>query len=208
MVYNKTNDRAVGNSHKKQKVGKTMEKLFEIVSSFIPEEQKDDIKSKIDGEIDKALKEKETTLKRELSKTYGVNLFEEDVEKAYGNDKFIKKESYNTKVNEYEEQLKALKGEVETFKQENETFKGEKLYNETSVKLITKGFNPDRLNGIRPLIDGEKSADENVENISTIFPELFGDSKRISTTTPSPKPPQSPKTEAEKYIEAQKEKIR
>lgn len=185
-----------------------MEKIYDIVSSFIPDEQKDDIKSKIDGAVDKALKDRDITLKRELSKTYGVNLFEEDVEKAFGNDKFIKKENYDQKMSEYETQLTTLKTELDNAKQENTTFMGEKLYNETSVKLLTKGFKPDRLEGIKPLIDGSKNADENAESIKTIFPELFGDNKRITTTTPSNEPPEIPKTEAERYIQSQKDKIR
>ncbi len=183
-----------------------MEKLYDIVSSFIPEEQKDDIKSKIDGVVDKALKDRDIALKRELSKTYGVNLFEEDVEKAFGNDKFVKKESYDEKMSEYETQLNELKTELDTTRQENTTFKGEKLYNETSVKLLTKGFKPDRLEGVKPLIDGEKSADENAENIQTLFPELFGDNRRTTTTTPSETPPEIPKTEAERYFQSQKKK--
>ncbi len=48
-----------------------MEKLLEIVGSLIPEEQKDDVKSKIDG----VLKERDITLKKDLSKKYKVDLF-------------------------------------------------------------------------------------------------------------------------------------
>ena len=54
--------------------------LFEIVSSFIPDEQKADIKAKIDGELGNLTKSKETEVKKKhYLKKFGVNLFEEDL---------------------------------------------------------------------------------------------------------------------------------
>ena len=179
-----------------------MENVFDIVGSFIPEEQKDDIKSQIDGKVESIVKEKETELKRELSKIYGVNLFEADLDKAYGNNKFVKKEIYDSKIKEYENTVLDFQKQINELSSENTTFKNEKLYNETNLQLLAEGFNPDRLEGIKPLISIEKNAMENVEVIKGSFPELFSASSVFTTTKPREDGKTKVKTEAQKYFES------
>ena len=74
--------------------------LFEIVSSFIPDEQKADIKAKIDGQVDLIVKNNEKVVKKDISKKYGVNFFEEDLEKAFSDSLFVKKEVVENAIQE------------------------------------------------------------------------------------------------------------
>ena len=120
MCYNEYNEVSV--KYKKLKEGDTMEKLFEIVSSFIPDEQKDDIKSKIDGELSNLIKGRDVELKKEMSGKYGVDFFEEDVNKAFTNKTFVKKDIYEerqsrvleleTENNELKESQTSLKNKL------------------------------------------------------------------------------------------------
>ena len=101
--------------------------LFEIVSSFIPDEQKDNIKSQIDGEVGQLVKEREAQLKTELSTKFQINFHEEDVEKAYRNKVFVKKDVLEAQKNEYEAKIsnKLKATEYETKIADYETkFKG------------------------------------------------------------------------------------
>lgn len=99
--------------------------------------------------------------------------------------------------------LSEIQVELETLQQENSVFKSEKKYNDTSIKLMADGFNPERLEGIKPLVDNEKTVEENVENIRELFPELFIQPKKSTTTTPRKSETQDAKTEAQKYFERQ-----
>lgn len=152
--------------------------LFEIVSSFIPDEQKADIKAKIDGELGNLTKSKETEIRKTLSKKYGVNLFEEDTEKAFSESLFVKKEVLETTRNEME----TAKSQLETLTKQLEQYKEEKSFSDLSVKLIKNGFNADRLEAVKPLLKESKeneTDDEKVNRIKTQVPELFVDPKVI-----------------------------
>lgn len=182
-----------------------MEKIFDIVSSFIPDEQKDDIKSKIDGKLESGKKTIETSLKKDLSKTYGVNFFEEDIEKAFDNKLFIKREMFDEKVSA----LETLTKENEVLLSEKQELLKDKSYNEVSVGLLSAGFNPERLDGIRPLIKADLSIEENVNGIKAGFPELFSDGKRITTIVPGKREKgDEGLTDAEKFIRSQQEKMK
>ena len=66
--------------------------------------------------MQETLKEHDTEVKRELSKKFGVNLFENDIEKAFTNDKYIPKEVLKTKEEEYVSKLKEVETERDSFK--------------------------------------------------------------------------------------------
>ena len=77
-----------------------------------------DIKALIDGELQAVAKETETTVRKEISKTYGINVFEKDVDKAFSNDRFVKKEVVVEKeqtINTLNEQLQTIH-ELENYK--------------------------------------------------------------------------------------------
>lgn len=190
-----------------------MEKLFEIISSLIPDEQKADIKAKIDGVVQETLKEHDTEVKRELSKKFGVNLFENDIEKAFTNDKYIPKEVLKTKEEEFVSKLKEVETERDSFKTKvdelnnmTEQYKTEKVYNEVSIKLLQEGFNPQRLEVVKPFVSGENT-DEIVGKIKTSLPELFITNHKQQNLYPK-KNGEEIKNGWSEHIEAQKRKIK
>ena len=143
-----------------------MEKIFEIVSSLIPEEQKDDIKSKIDG----AVKENITQVKKELSAKYDVDFFTEDIDKAYSNKHFVKKDLLDVeleKVKTFETQL----AEALAFQETNKGLVEEQKLYQSSLNLISQGFRVDRLDLIKPHITGDVELD--ATTIKEKYPELY-----------------------------------
>lgn len=182
-----------------------MEKLFEVVGSLIPDEQKADIKAQLDGELDKLVKGKIIEIKKELSSEYDVNFFEEDIEKAYSNDNFIKKTTYNeleTKYNDNNtrlEELTATNQELSRYKEQFET--KEKLFN-SQVHLIGNGLRLDSLELITPHIVGD--VEEDLKNIKAKYPYVFETS--VEKKNPFPKPNSIAKSDFEKYIESNKAK--
>lgn len=185
-----------------------MDKIFDIVGSLIPDEQKADIKSKIDGEITKVISDNENKLKRELSAKYKVDLFQDDINLAFNEKNFIPKDKVkelNEKLVNQEEQIKSF----ETTKQELETklngYETNHNKYESSLKLVSNGFNPERLHLINNELTG--AADEDLKVIGEKYPEMFR--KEIITKNPIPgKKEEKPKTEAELYIERRKKQFR
>lgn len=174
--------------------------LFEIVSSFIPDEQKADIKAKIDGELGGLIKNKETEVRKTLSKKYGVNLFEDDTEKAFSESLFVKKEALET----IRQENTATKTQLETLNKELANYKEEKSFNELSIKLIKQGFNADRLEAVKPLLKDSKeneTADDKVKRIKSLVPELFLDPKITKQMYNDENDKDRTKTDAEKYFE-------
>lgn len=191
--------RKTGYSFKKTRKGETMD-LFEIVSSFIPDEQKADIKAKIDGELGGLIKNKETEVRKTLSKKYGVNLFEDDTEKAFSESLFVKKETLET----IRQENTATKTQLETLNKELTNYKEEKSFNELSIKLIKQGFNADRLEAVKPLLKDSKeseTADDKVKRIKSLVPELFLDPKITKQMYNDENDKDRTKTDAEKYFE-------
>lgn len=179
-----------------------MEKLFEIVSSFIPDEQKDDIKSKIDGELSNLIKGRDVELKKEMSGKYGVDFFEEDVNKAFTNKTFVKKDIYE----ERQSRVLELETENNELKESQTSLKTNSLINETSIGLLANGFNPERIDSAKPLINTSESKEENVERIKLAFPELF----KVQTVRKDMNPDKTQEgkktSEAERFFTQQKEK--
>jgi len=191
--------RKMGYSFNKTRKGETMD-LFEIVSSFIPDEQKADIKAKIDGELGGLIKNKETEVRKTLSKKYGVNLFEDDTEKAFSESLFVKKEALET----IRQENTATKTQLETLNKELANYKEEKSFNELSIKLIKQGFNADRLEAVKPLLKDSKeneTADDKVKRIKSLVPELFLDPKIAKQMYNDENDKDRTKTDAEKYFE-------
>lgn len=184
-----------------------MEKIFDIVSSYIPEEQRADIKAKIDGTIGAVVKERDKIVKRELSEKYKVNFFEEDINKAFENDNFIPKTKLEEVLNEKEQLAKSLE-ELNTFKTEYEQLKGnyekETKFFESSLKLVGVGFNPDRLHLVKNELAGDPEQD--VKNIKEKYPELFYTKKEAKLFPEGDE--KTPKTSGQAYLErAKKERL-
>lgn len=189
-----------------------MEKVFEIVGSLIPDEQKADIKAKIDGAVSEVVKERETEVKRELSEKFGVNLFEKDIEKAFTNDKFVRKELLDKKLQEVDEFKKQFEQEKTTYEERIKALQEdaeknikEKAFNEVSLKLLTDGFNPERLEVIKPFIN-DGTTDEVVETIKSKLPELFNSNKVNHNIYPK-KGNNEVKSGWNEFIEKEKQKI-
>ena len=70
-----------------------MEKIFDIVGSLIPDEQKETIRTQIDGAVNDLFKGREKELRKTLSAKYDVDLFEDDISKAYDNGRFVLKDT-------------------------------------------------------------------------------------------------------------------
>ena len=150
--------------------------LFEIVSSFIPDEQKADIKAKIDGELAGITKKSETAVKKDLSKRYGVNFFEDDVSKAFTDTLFVRKETYEATLGDLESHKKKLTN----YEKEIDGYKQEKSLFTIKEKLSKAGFNTERFEAVKPLLKESKeneTDDEKVERIKSLVPELFVPSK-------------------------------
>lgn len=146
-----------------------MKKIFDIVEAHLPDEQKDDIKSKVDGAISSLIEKNEITLKKDLSSRYGVDFFEEDVSKSFNNKNFVRKEL----LEELEANNLKLSEEYENLKKNVVELEQAGTYSEASIKLLTRGFNAERLESIKPLLTGQGSIDEKVDRIQEQLPELF-----------------------------------
>lgn len=165
------------------------ENVEQVVEEQVIEETTVEETTEID--VDALVKSERSKAKYEVLKELGIKNVKEGKELVA---KGLQYETTSTTLNE-------IQVEYESMKVENEQFKADKLYNDTSIKLLASGFNPERLEGIKPLINSELDVEGNVESIRGTFPELFIDSKRVSTTTPSKATTQDTKTEAQKYFE-------
>lgn len=177
--------------------------LFSTIKGFVPEDQQANIKAKVDGEVESLIKDKEMSVKKELSKKYGVNFFEQDVEKAYENDGFVKKSLFEEKENI----LKTLTEEKSNLEKQLGELKQQNQYGDISVKLLSQGFNPERLEAIKPLVAGDGEIDEKIEKIKTSLPELFLTNKKWVDPNSKDKT-KTELTEAELYIQKQRERLK
>jgi hypothetical protein len=174
--------------------------LLEKLMPLIPEEKQPDIKALIDGEIEALAKETETNVRKEISKTYGINVFEKDVDKAFNNDRFVKKEL----VAEKEQTINTLNEQLQTVQSELGNYKTNAELTDVSIKLISKGFNAERLNAIKPLLkEHQGTIDEKVELVAKELPELFLGKKQVQTFNPNGK--DETLTERERYLKKLKE---
>lgn len=174
--------------------------LLEKLMPLIPEDKQPDIKALIDGEIEALAKETETNVRKEISKTYGINVFEKDVEKAFSNDRFVKKEL----VAEKEQTINTLNKQLQTVQSELGNYKTNAELTDVSIKLISKGFNAERLNAIKPLLkEHQGTIDEKVELVAKELPELFLGKKQVQTFNPNGK--DDTLTERERYLKKLKE---
>lgn len=178
-----------------------MDKLFEIVGSLIPDEQKADIKAKFDGELTKTLNDNEIKLKRELSSKYNVDLFEDDIEKSYKNKNFIRKEKYDEDIKELNDLKALVEANETTTKELQEKLNGyETNHNkyESSLKLVGAGFNPDRLKLINHELTGV--VEDDLKMVGEKYPEMFQQTTTKRTPFPTPKDDEE-KTGMQAYFE-------
>lgn len=151
-----------------------MDKLFDIVRSYIPEDQVTDIKSKFDGELKRVSGKTETNVRKELSEKYKVNFFEEDVTKAFSETNFVTKELYDgigTKLAEETNKLEELNKTVEALSTEKVNNEKNKSLYDSQINLVSNGLRVDRLELIKPHITGDVEAD--LTTIKEGYPELF-----------------------------------
>lgn len=188
----------------KYKGVKTMDKIKDIVSSLIPEEQQADIIAKIDGEITKLVDKTTTGVKKELSSKYKVNFFEEDITKAFNESAYVNKallDEANEKINLLDQELITTKnGKEELEKSLERNTNIENLFN-SQINLVSNGLRPDRLELVKPHLKGNK--DEDLTFIKETYPELFGGQKERNYFQGNGG---EGKTGLEKYIEEQKNK--
>lgn len=184
-----------------------MEKLFEIVGSFIPEEQKADIKALFDGEYNKGLVQHETQVKKDLSSKFKVNLFEEDITKAFSETNFVDKTRYTeleTKLNEQAGTLESLQKDKDELNASNlDLLAKEGLFN-SQLNLVSNGLRVDRLDLIKPHITGDVEND--FKNIKESYPELFHGKQQKKQLFPEGK--NDSLTDAQRYFKRQTEKIK
>ncbi len=174
--------------------------LLEKLMPLIPEDKQPDIKALIDGEIEALAKETETNVRKEISKTYGINVFEKDVDKAFSNDRFVKKEL----VAEKEQTINTLNEQLQTVQTELGNYKTNAELTDVSIKLISKGFNAERLNAIKPLLkEHQGTIDEKVELVAKELPELFLGKKQVQTFNSNRD--DNTLTERERYLKKIKE---
>ena len=178
--------------------------LFEIVSSFIPDEQKADIKAKIDGQVDLIVKNNEKVVKKDISKKYGVNFFEEDLEKAFSDSLFVKKEVVENAIQENAR----IKQELDDIAKEVETYKEESLINKVTIQLVKEGFKEERINLVKPLLKDSKeneTIEEKVLRVKQEVPELFPGTKDKNAYNGGGGDPK--KTGMEEYFEKRREEM-
>ena len=178
--------------------------LFEIVSSFIPDEQKADIKAKIDGQVDLIVKNNEKVVKKDISKKYGVNFFEEDLEKAFSDSLFVKKEVVENAIQENAR----IKQELDDIAKEVETYKEESLINKVTIQLVKEGFKEERINLVKPLLKDSKeneTIEEKVLRVKQEVPELFLGTKDKNPYNSGGGDPK--KTGMEEYFEKRREEM-
>lgn len=178
----------------------SMKKLYEVIGSFIPEEQKADVEPKINSELEKIVKEGIDKEKRSLSESYGIDFFETNVEKATAF-----RNELETKNKELLERNKELENSFKTFEEEKNNLLRDNQYNRASLGLLKEGFNPNRLEAVKPLLEGDGEIDEKVANIKNNFPELFLKGETFpSRTKPKEEEEKKTLTGVEQYIQQRK----
>lgn len=133
-------------------------------------------------DIDKLLQSTSSKAKHELLKEIGlgsVKEIKEAIEKGLG---------------------------VDDVKTELEELRAEKTFSQASLELLKLGFNPDRLESIKPLLNVEGTVDEKVDRIKKELPELFLNKRTYSKTIPNQEESKV-LSGAEKYIQSKKRRL-
>lgn len=178
-----------------------MDKIKDIVSSLIPEEQQADIIAQIDGELTKLVDKTTTGVKKELSSKYKVNFFEEDITKAFNESAYVSKES----LKELEKTISDNKAIIDDLTKSRDELNNsnlslvgkENLFN-SQLNLVSNGLRVDRLDLIKPHIKGD--VEEDFKTIKENYPELFVDTKAKRKTFREDDG--EDKTEMQKYFES------
>ena len=154
------------------------DKIIELIGAYLPDEQKADTEAKIGGLVDEFQKEQIIQTKKELSKKYSVDLFEDDTDKAFANSRYIPKtklEELNTTNETLLTKINELEGQVSGFAEKEAEFNKQLQFNDLSLKLVENNFNPTRLDFIKPMLDTFKgdTVEEKVGAIKEQLPEFF-----------------------------------
>lgn len=180
-----------------------MEKLFEIVGSLIPDEQKADVKAKFDGKFQEVLKEREVGFKKELSEKYDVNLFAETKEEAYKNKNFVRNEKYTEAL----EQNETYKKELEEIKPKYEELTQSQDFYELGIRLVGEGVKPERIQTLKTIVPKEGDIEEKVAYVKETLPELFITGREFRSTNPT-HDGKDKKTGADLYFEREMAKLK
>lgn len=151
----------------------------------------------VDVDFEKRIKSEVSKAQHKLLQDLGISNVKE------GKELFEKGRNYEELV-PIKEKYETLQKEHENFKSDYEGLSKDVVYNQASIKLLKEGFNPERLESIKPLIKVEAEVDEEVERIKQTFPELFLKGTTKKSTVPQREEDEN-LTEAEKYIKRQKE---
>lgn len=180
-----------------------MEKLFEVVGSLIPDEQKADVEAKFNGVLENVLKEREVGIKKELSEKYDVNLFAETKEEAYKNKNFVRNEKYIETL----EQNETYKKELEEIKPKFEELTQNQDFYELGIRLVGEGVKPERIQALKTIVPKEGDIEEKVAYVKETLPELFMVNREFRKTNP-PHDSKDKKTGAELYFEREMAKLK
>lgn len=187
------------------------DKIIELIGAYLPDEQKADTEAKIGGLVDEFQKEQIIQTKKELSKKYSVDLFEDDTDKAFANSRYIPKtklEELNTTNETLLTKVNELEGQVSGFAEKEAEFNKQLQFNDLSLKLVENNFNPTRLDFIKPMLDTFKgdTVEEKVGAIKEQLPEFFtGGVRGVNPYSKDEKKPSL--VGAELYYEQQRQKL-
>lgn len=131
-------------------------------------------------------------------------MFEKEVDKVFENKNFVRVEKHEELTNKYNE-LETTFNELETtlneIKPQYESLLKEKDYHEVSLKLISEGIKPERLESVKALIPQDGTVEERVVKLKETLPELFVPKVvGVRTTTRVDTPTVDFKTDAEAYF--------
>ncbi len=170
------------------------DKIIELIGAYLPDEQKADTEAQIGGLVDEFQREQIIQTKKELSKKYSVDLFEDDTDKAFANNRYVPK----TKIEELNTR----------FAEKEAEFNKQLQFNDLSLKLVENNFNPTRLDFIKPMLDTFKgdTVEEKVGAIKEQLPEFFtGGVRGVNPYSKDEKKPSL--VGAELYYEQQRQKL-
>ena len=124
--------------------------------------------------------------------------------KTYKNYNFIKKELFDEvsqKISSIEQEREQLNSELQKYKKENEL-------TQVNLKLVTEGFDLQRLEVAKPFIEGEGTVEEKVERLKATLPELFRQNQLVEKKFVPEKEKKVEKSAAASYFEEQMKKNR
>lgn len=168
------------------------EKVIEQVSQEVETTVQETEKQEVDVDIEKRIKSEVSKAQHKLLQDLGISNVKEGKE-------LLTKAKENEEYKPFKEQYETLNVKYEELEKETNDLRIANEYNEVSVKLLGENFNPERLESIKPLLNGEGTVEEKVERIKNQLPELFlKPSERRSTI---PQEEDVNLTEAQKYFQ-------